>query len=573
MPWLVGIVALLAYLATMAPGMVFGDGCELASAAYLLGVPHPTGYPLYMLLLKGFSLVPLGDVVWRTSLASAVSMACAAGLSGAVLYDLLRSMLPDWRQQTLIIAAAGAALSVGFLFFHWDNAVVTEVYALEFLLMVSFMRVAQLFLARRTSRWFVLATLFLGLGLAHHRLSVCLVPPYLALCWAALKLDGFARWRRALSVAAGILAMCLCLYAYLPLRAATSPAINWGNPSTYAAFVDHVRGGEFVQQKLFRAAPGQRFTTATFLKFAFGRTVQLAGDFAGQFVPFRSSLVFYNAFGGRYRRPSLPGTVLFFVLAVVGACGIVRLGRSARPFTALLALVAAANLAVVFVYNISDIGDYCLFPFWFGWLAVYAGLLYLVDCSGRRYPALGRLPRPEVTFLLLLVPAAIAAANLSRCNSSGDSVAEEYSAMILPDSREIMPGGSVLITGGDRDTFTSWYRQRVRRERTDVLVVAANNLNKPWYRTFFRPEQLQRFSLSFPDGAPSSVDEYVGRIAERIIEPNRRSHPIFTSIADPMVLFLLGQRYNLRTVAREVLPPGRHLEVGATVTLERIELR
>src|SRR5438552_2046632 len=51
---LVGLVAFGVYLCTLAVSIVWGDSPELTAAAYNLGIPHPTGYPLYMLLSHAF---------------------------------------------------------------------------------------------------------------------------------------------------------------------------------------------------------------------------------------------------------------------------------------------------------------------------------------------------------------------------------------------------------------------------------------------------------------------------------------------------------------------------------------
>ncbi|HJZ49988.1 MAG TPA: DUF2723 domain-containing protein, partial [Roseiflexaceae bacterium] len=40
------------YIRTAAPSVLSGDSAEFQMAAPLLGVPHPTTYPLYMLLGK-----------------------------------------------------------------------------------------------------------------------------------------------------------------------------------------------------------------------------------------------------------------------------------------------------------------------------------------------------------------------------------------------------------------------------------------------------------------------------------------------------------------------------------------
>ena len=50
----------------------WGDGIELTITARFLGISHPTGYALYMLLGKIFTFLPLGSIGWRVNLSSVV---------------------------------------------------------------------------------------------------------------------------------------------------------------------------------------------------------------------------------------------------------------------------------------------------------------------------------------------------------------------------------------------------------------------------------------------------------------------------------------------------------------------
>ena len=70
---LAGIVFAV-YAAGACHTIYVGDSGDLVTAVYVLGIPHPTGYPLYVLLGKLWSvLIPVGTVAWRMSLFSARS--------------------------------------------------------------------------------------------------------------------------------------------------------------------------------------------------------------------------------------------------------------------------------------------------------------------------------------------------------------------------------------------------------------------------------------------------------------------------------------------------------------------
>ncbi len=115
--------SLAIYLQTLAPSVatLFDDSLEFPLASYRLGIVHPTGYPLYTLLSKLFTLGAAQSVAGRVNLFSAVAGALTVSLVFLVARQLTRRRLP---------ATLGAlALAVSPLF--WSQAVIAEVYTLH----------------------------------------------------------------------------------------------------------------------------------------------------------------------------------------------------------------------------------------------------------------------------------------------------------------------------------------------------------------------------------------------------------------------------------------------------------
>jgi len=152
------IAALALYLRTLAPGLLYGDSAEFQTIAYALGLGHPTGYPVYVLLAKLFTFLPVGDVAYRVNLFSA----CCAALTVTFVFLITRRL-----GATPTPALFGALiLAVEPLF--WKQAAIAEVYTsgAAFLTLV-FYAVLQ-WRETKSPRWLFLAGFLGGLSLGIH---------------------------------------------------------------------------------------------------------------------------------------------------------------------------------------------------------------------------------------------------------------------------------------------------------------------------------------------------------------------------------------------------------------------
>ena len=78
---LVAVGALVLYVLTLAPTTQYWDASEYITAAHALGIPHPPGNPLFVILAHAWGLIPLGvDYARRINLFAAATSAVAAGL-------------------------------------------------------------------------------------------------------------------------------------------------------------------------------------------------------------------------------------------------------------------------------------------------------------------------------------------------------------------------------------------------------------------------------------------------------------------------------------------------------------
>jgi hypothetical protein len=204
------IASFTLYIRTLAPSLLYGDSAEFQTIAYTLGVGHPTGYPIYVLLAKLFTFLPVGEIAYRVNLFSAFCAALTVGLMYLTLRTLGALVIPS--------ICGGLALALTSLF--WKQASIAEIYApsvtcLAFVLLT-------LFRWRDTNhpRWVFMAGLVGGLSLGiHTTVALSGIP---VLLYLVLLHPDRATWLQALF--GTMIGLALFFLAFLFLDLLNSPA-------------------------------------------------------------------------------------------------------------------------------------------------------------------------------------------------------------------------------------------------------------------------------------------------------------------------------------------------------------
>lgn len=180
------------YVKTIAPTVPFWDGGEFIAASYTLGVPHPPGSPLYILIGRLFSLLPIteSNIAWRVNFSSCLFSA----LTVLVVYLTIVKIVTMGRDranlslsESLIIYSSGVtgALLLAFSDTFWFNAVEAEVYALSMLIMSSCTWLTFHWIEKNgekgSERYLFLCAYLIFLGIAVHMFTL-LVAPAVFLC-------------------------------------------------------------------------------------------------------------------------------------------------------------------------------------------------------------------------------------------------------------------------------------------------------------------------------------------------------------------------------------------------------
>jgi hypothetical protein len=476
-----GLLALALYACTLAPGLTWAhngaDGGDFLAAALTHGVPHPSGYPTYLLLLRGIIAVFPGEPAragnWLSALCAAAAVALFADLvrrmldascstipmeeaeaaptppERRVLREEPDPLLPGQPHPTRNgLIAVVAALTWGASPTFWSQAVITEVYALNALVVVALCWLlwrwrAALDEGHQGWPWLAVAGLILGLGLGNHLSLVLMLPGAAVWLWSGRREGGKDLFRGVLAAAAAT-AAGLAVYAYLPLMAATQPPINWEDPRTPAQLWQLVSGN--IYRNLVFGVP---------LAYLPGRLAAWVGEALRQF-------------GGPWG-------------ALLALAGLWRLDRRAHAWWQTTALIALAYTVYAIGYNTPDSFVY-LIPVWCMaalWLAM--GLDWLweeVEGFLRRERRASRAWNLAVIFLLCAIPA-ISVARFWRANDlSREQEARTFLTQALSDAAP----GAVILTATDDPTFALWYAIYGLGQRADVTPMNVNLYMFGWYR-------------------------------------------------------------------------------------------
>lgn len=222
-----GALALYVQTALHAPGWI--DSGELAAVAHTLGIQHPTGSPLYVILARLF-VWALPGAFFPLTLFSALSVSAALAILGLSVIRLTCG------RKESALAGSAVALVLATAPTIWGQATINEVYALQILLFALFLYLQA---HSRHPRGQAISAYVAGLAFANHQSAVFLLPflihsiwPQKTRVWSWLRVAAFGL--------AGT-----TLYLVLPVRSSNNPLLNWGGTSNFDAFIRHITGWQY----------------------------------------------------------------------------------------------------------------------------------------------------------------------------------------------------------------------------------------------------------------------------------------------------------------------------------------
>jgi hypothetical protein len=509
---LASVLVAALYAVTLAPTTSFWDTSEYIATAHILGIPHPPGNPLFVVVARAWEslLGPLGlSVAVRINLFSATMSALAHGFWFLVIHHILRQF---GRDQTFPLAGAFAAVLVSATAFTvWNQSNVNEkVYTVSLftIALLSWLAIhwRENLGKGKDDNLLILMVFILALSVGNHLMAFLAVPAivlYVLLVHPRTLLN----WKLYLASAVAAL-LGLTIHLYLPLRAGLDPLINEASPTCESlgeallSIVSYgMAGCENLSDALQRAQYAKPPTSERMAPLHM-QYVHYLQYFDWQWA--RSLQGMQSVFA----MARLPFTLLFTGFGVYGLVEHFR--RDRKSWWYLFTLFGTLSVGLVYYLNFKygyflssptgSIADHEVrerdyffivsFSVWGLWAGMGVALLWRRLAGAVREGYWKAAPVLLFAALPLLL-------NLSWASRAQDYSARDWAYNLL---MSVEPYG-VLFTNGDNDTFPLWYLQEVEGIRRDVTVIVTSYLNIDWYAF-----QLRKLTTPCPEGVDPNAD-------------------------------------------------------------------
>ncbi len=412
---------------------IFGsDSGELITASITGGVSHPPGYPTWLILSRAFAQLPIGQTLaHRYNFFSVVCMSLAM----LVLYLTVRKALGN-DTPTASITPLVSVLTVAFGLTVWSQAVITEVYALNALMVCVTLFLLATIEFEQPPSWLIgLAGLTAGIAATTHLTSVFLLPLALLVCRKRLP----TVFLFGLGFIVGLSPFLLIF-----LRAGSASPIVWGTPGTLSGWWWLISGEIYRANVLAKSAAEVVDRVRPFIRFS-----------------------------------GLSPELLIPIGAIMGL--ILGIGDEEHKSRNLFSIGCLTTALCYAVYALSyGTGDWRVFlmP-----INLFLALPLAVGIQ-------------QFNWWGLLLPILMVMANLPAVlDAQSDSVRAEGMRVM-----EEAPQNAILLTNGKDDTlFPIWYFRYAEEHRPDTVVVDYNMFAFDWYRNRLAAQNPDLLTLEKDD--------------------------------------------------------------------------
>lgn len=482
------LIPLALFIRTTARTIIsYADSSELATVAYTFEAAHPPGYPLFVILGKIFTLIPIGTIAFRVNL-----FACFLGaLTVFFLFQILKKV--GFSPLSAFLGSQAIAYSYSF----WLYSITSEVFVLNnaiaalLICLVLAWRQKRLSKTRdnKSAKLLYLLAFAFGLGLSNHTTIVLIAPAIAFIIWVTDKKMFLQNFFRLLL----FFLLGLTPYFHLAIAARLPHYPNFGNIPGLKRFYLYISRVDY--GGLLSGGTPSNIVPSHY----WGLFLYYLRIFSTRYTPLAPILSLYLAFIGIKKGKIIP---LFFSIIVL-TTGIFF------PIYAFKGIDASDNHALGVVERFGQLGFLSL-----GISAVIS--LYRLT-NARTNPNREKLFQAlMLTFTLFLL-----VSNFKDVDKSDYFLAKNYALNIL---NQVEPN-SIILSSDDITTFSLFYFVNAENLKPDIRVIYASSLKSIWYQ--------MELNKMWPD-LYQTDSNYEYEIIRSIIETNQNKRPVyFVMLKDP----------------------------------------
>jgi tetratricopeptide (TPR) repeat protein len=496
------IVVLSVYIYTLAPSTSFWDCGEFIACSYILGVPHPPGTPLQVLIGRLFTLIPISkEIAYRMNFYSALSGALAALFIYLVFVKLIeRFRKPQtwWEKLVQHTFGAATALIASFTFTNWDTSVEAEVYSTSSFIIFFCIWITlcwQENIGKKTNKNLLLLVVYITfLSMGIHLLPLLVLPGLIVF----ILLVKPKELMDANLFLIGIILVFIAIstYYYLIIRARLGPGINEVAPKTFDKLWDVFSRKQYGPMKFFprktATQTGYNVSMAVwqqilvYVKYfswqfaAFPREFKITSApvrFSSAFITWLYALLGFWGFWSHFRRDKKTFAFIWIIFLFTSLGLILYLNLRFSPSDPNPFHKPKEVRERDYFYSTS----FLFFSLFMG-IGLWNIAINIIETIQKKWKTITAIALSIIIFSFAAVP--LLSNFNSHVNRRGNWIANDYGKNLLMSCAD----GSIIFTNGDNDTFPLWFVQEVKNFRkydpethTGVIIANLSLLNTDWY--------------------------------------------------------------------------------------------
>lgn len=423
------------YVNHVSTDIVGGDIGDLVTAAYVAGVAHPPGYPLFVLLGHIMTSIPLPvEPVVKVGYISALASIASLFFFNAIVLKLTKDRFVAFLTSSIL----------AFSYLFWFYSEIAEVFALNTLIALSVFYFALQFYLTKKQTYLYFVVFALGLGLTNHHTIVLMIPSVFSLVIPHFK--KILKMKQKIAYLLLFFVAGLLPYLYVPFASSFHPPVNWQKVQSFKDLFD------LFTRRAYGTFSAGLFDTPTF---------------------FESITIFKNYWISVISSITFP----VFVIALIGFLRLLLKKNLAIFFSVIFAflftgpifnLYAGFPLLNAFIIGVAE--RFNLLSTVFLLIAAAYALHFIKEYLQKMFSR--KIYATIILSAFFIIPIMLFRYNSPKTNMShsslGTSLGKDYLVSLPPNA--------VLYATGDSTLFNVWYAHYVLAFRPDVEVVQLGGL-------------------------------------------------------------------------------------------------